>query len=71
MYWNMEALRTLLDHSGKAITESQSCRDSNWRLPLHRASAGARTVMPYYDFYSKMVRMQTYRTTMIKPYFTG
>ena len=40
MYWNTEALQTLLDHCGKDITESLSCRDSNGRLPIHWAAAG-------------------------------
>jgi ankyrin repeat protein len=40
MYWNVEALKTLLDQRGSDITESLSCRDSNGRLPLHWAAAG-------------------------------
>ncbi|KAJ6127417.1 hypothetical protein N7523_003029 [Penicillium sp. IBT 18751x] len=40
MYWNTEALQTLLDHHGRDITESLSCRDSKGRLPLHWAAAG-------------------------------
>ncbi|KAJ5661687.1 uncharacterized protein N7477_009303 [Penicillium maclennaniae] len=40
MYWNTEALQTLLDHHRRDITESLSCRDSKGRLPLHWAAAG-------------------------------
>lgn len=40
MYWNTEALQTLLDHYGRDIRESLSCRDSKGRLPLHWAVAG-------------------------------
>ncbi|KAF3392733.1 Serine/threonine-protein phosphatase 6 regulatory ankyrin repeat subunit B [Penicillium rolfsii] len=40
MYWNTEALQTLLDHWGRDTTESLSSRDSNGRLPLHWAAAG-------------------------------
>ncbi|KAJ5359010.1 uncharacterized protein N7496_011423 [Penicillium cataractarum] len=40
MYWNLEAIQTLLDRGGRTITESLSCRDSNGRLPLHWAAAG-------------------------------
>jgi ankyrin repeat protein len=41
MYWNTEALQTLLDHWGRDMTVSLSSRDSNGRLPLHWAAAGS------------------------------
>ncbi|KAJ5757766.1 uncharacterized protein N7511_006460 [Penicillium nucicola] len=40
LYWNAAALRTLLDHGGRTVTEALSCRDSNGRLPFHWAAAG-------------------------------
>ncbi|OOQ84219.1 hypothetical protein PEBR_33706 [Penicillium brasilianum] len=40
MYWNSEALQTLLGHHGGDISGSLSYRDSKGRLPLHYAAAG-------------------------------
>lgn len=40
LYWNAEVLQTLLDRSGRTITEELLYCDSNGRLPFHWAAAG-------------------------------